>query len=326
MRIEELFEQEVVLTESRTIAVIRSLAKKTTGMKNVKPIILQSPDDRTHYRVFVNDGKHFFTFEQVRGKPSKPIKLTAAKSRKESWNLRMDGWTEVDSKSFLSKHWFQIVSSFIAGGVIGTLLSPVAGPLAYFGPVIVNTIMITLSEVRNMIKHPFGGGFFGGGEDGNSGDGGDGGLSESILEESYAKVAKKYRGVFGGRIPRTAALQHPATKEVALYLTSRGKFIALRMKGDIITKEETITRREFLSETNKLYDEGWRPIDTRSWLSRNADRLGVVLVLIGTPLIGTAINSLGSDVQDSTTDILQQAAERMVAQDLQRMQDHLIRF
>lgn len=102
---------------------------------------------------------------------------------------------------------------------------------------------------------------------------------DEIVTESFNSVAKKYAGEFGGKVPKSAALQSPTNKnEHILILGANKKFIAVWLNGNRVVKDQRLTSSALGTMIQSSVVEGWKFIDTRSFLRRN---LGWIAGVVG---------------------------------------------
>lgn len=123
MRVDEVFtfdqseEEAKHLQESMAIAKIRKEAReRSKSGKRPTIVVMQSPDDKGHYSIFVaEDGKSYST-QMIGGKFKNTRKISVRGMSKMVVELELKGWRKVDSRGWAEKYKMVIMFGLVGFG------------------------------------------------------------------------------------------------------------------------------------------------------------------------------------------------------------------
>lgn len=169
MRVDEVFifnqteEEAKHLQESMAIAKIRKEAKERSKKgKNPSITIMQSPDDKGHYSIFVVEDGKGYSVQMIGGKFKNTQKMSVRGMSKMMGELELKGWNRVDSRGWVEKYKVAIMFGLVGFSTAIGLSSAGLVPLTAVLMPIVTTFFglfsnLFIEHIKNPIKSTFAG-------------------------------------------------------------------------------------------------------------------------------------------------------------------------
>lgn len=165
MRVDEVFtfeEDGDHLQESMAISKIRKEAlERSKKGKRPNITIMQSPDDKGHYSIFVVEDGKGYNVQMIGGKFKNSLKTSVRGMSKQMGELELNGWQKVDSRGWVEKYKIAIMFGLVGVGTAIGLGSAGFVPITAVLMPIVSTFFgvfsnLFIENIKNPIKSAFG--------------------------------------------------------------------------------------------------------------------------------------------------------------------------